>query len=86
MFEHDSKGKSGEDSNFGSTIVSPTFQTNNVVSLKDDLFKQNKGYVEVSVNLKDVNKKNQDYSETKKYDFHKKIAEAHLKEERNAED
>ena len=48
MFEHDphNKSKGGEESNCGSTYISPTFQsTNNVVSLKDDLFKQNKGYV-----------------------------------------
>lgn len=46
--EHDQgniKNKIGEQSNYGSTMVSPTFQSNNLVSLKDDLFKQNKGYV-----------------------------------------
>lgn len=39
-------------------MVSPTFQSNTLVSLKEDVFRQNKGYVEVNLKLNDFNKKN----------------------------
>ena len=41
-------------------MISPTFQANNVISLKDELFKDDKngkGYVEVNLNLREVAKK-----------------------------
>lgn len=59
VFEHEpeilQKERSGEKSNIGSAIVSPTFQTNkdNLISLKGDVFKQ-PGYAEFKVNLKDI--------------------------------
>jgi hypothetical protein len=40
-------------------MVSPTFQ-NNLVSLKEDVFKQNRGYVEVNLKLKDLNRKEEE--------------------------
>jgi hypothetical protein len=48
----------GGQSNYGSTMISPTFQSNTLVSLKEDVFRQNKGYVEVNLKLNDFNKKN----------------------------
>ena len=36
-------------------MVSPTFQSN-IISLKEDLFKQQKGYAEINLNLKDIQK------------------------------
>lgn len=43
-------------------MVSPTFQSNTLVSLKEEMFKQNKGYVEVNLNLKDLNRKTEPHS------------------------
>lgn len=57
VFEHEpevlQKERSGEKGNFGSVIVSPTFQ-NNLVSLKGDVFKQPGSYAEFNMNLTDV--------------------------------
>ena len=60
-------------------MASPTFQSNNVISLKEDLFKQNKGYVEVNLSLRDVNRKAADQQE---YNFQRKIEESYLMEHR----
>ena len=61
MFEQDIHLKNkGEESNCSSVMISPTFQANNVISLKDELFKDDKngkGYVEVNLNLREVAKK-----------------------------
>jgi hypothetical protein len=80
------RAKGAEQSNFGSVIVSPTFQSNNVISLKDDLFKQSKGYMEVNLSLKDINKKSNELTDNKNFNFQKKIEEAHLKEHLNLEE
>ena len=48
------KERNGEKNNFGSIIVSPTFQNNNLVSLKGDVFKQPGSYAEFNINLKDM--------------------------------
>ena len=46
-------------------MISPTFQSNNVISLKEDLFKQNRGYVEVNLDLKEWKRRNEDKPQLK---------------------
>ena len=86
LFEQDAGGKNkhGQDSNFGSVVVSPTFQSNKV-DLKDDLFKQNQGYLEVNLSLRDMNKGGTQ-SFQKKGELQRKIQDAHLKENRSFEE
>lgn len=61
IHEHDgdNKNRNRDESHYGSTMVSPTFQ-NNLISLKEDVFKQNRGYVEVNLKLKDLNRKEEE--------------------------
>jgi hypothetical protein len=47
-------------------MVSPTFQTQELISLKDEKFKADKGYVNINFSLKDANKKSEDNNKVKK--------------------
>ena len=80
------KGKSGEESNQVSGVVSPTFQTNNTVSLKDDLFKQNKGYAEFRIDISGANKKLTEGEGVKTNKFSKKMEDLHLKQQLSLEE
>ena len=51
---------------YGSIMVSPTFQTQEVISLKDEKFRADKNYLNVNFSLKDVNKKMEDNDKIKK--------------------
>lgn len=54
------KRKEANQSFHGSTMVSPTFQSPDLINLKDDRFKQDKGYLNINFSLKDVEKKTED--------------------------
>ena len=60
------KIKINDPSYYGSTMVSPTFQTQELISLKDEKFKADKGYVNINFSLKDANKKSEDNNKVKK--------------------
>lgn len=41
-------------------MISPTFQSPDLVNLKDDRFKQDKGYLNINFSLKDMEKTSKD--------------------------
>jgi hypothetical protein len=54
------KQKGHEQSGYGSTMISPTFQSPDLVNLKDDRFRQDKSYLNINFSLKDMDKASKD--------------------------